>query len=256
MLKALSSTEKSERDDQARNATPRMPSAVAFARIARAARSSESSDVLGKARCSSRMKNEPEFAWPAVLRTASERKSSGTNESSAKYAIIAARCVPRSAKNLRAIARIKQQYAPPHGCSPGPRRPDRDLVAGRSRRDRRRGGHGARDDDRRRRPRGTLRPGCGDDARGGREPPPDAGAARALAARGGDARGQRLRRSTRERLRPADHRRYDAARSDGRARLLRPEALPALDRDRDARERHAAAHAQEGRRCRVGSSPP
>src|SRR4051812_31375817 len=175
MLKALSSTEKSERDDQARNATPRMPSAVAFSRIARTARSSESSDVLGKARCSSRMKNEPEFAWPAVLRTASERKSSGTNESSAKYAIIAARCVPRSAKNLRAIARIKQQYAPPHGCSPGPRRPDRDLVAGRSRRDRRRGGHGARDDDRRRRPRGTLRPGCGDDARGGREPPPDAG---------------------------------------------------------------------------------
>src|SRR5215831_9456058 len=106
MLNALSSTEKSESDDHARNATPKMPSAVAFSRIARTARSRESRDVLGKVRWSSRTKNEPEFAWPAVLRTASERKSNGTNESSAKYAIIAARCVPRSAKNLRAIARI------------------------------------------------------------------------------------------------------------------------------------------------------
>src|SRR6476659_6554606 len=149
MLNALSSTEKSESDDHARNATPRMPSAVAFSRIARTARSSESSDVLGKVRCSSRTKNEPEFAWPAVLSTASDRKSSGTNESSAKDALIAARCVPRSAKNLRAIARIKQQYAPPHGCSPGARRPDRDLLPGRPRRDRRRRGDGGRDDDRR-----------------------------------------------------------------------------------------------------------
>src|SRR5947207_14987197 len=159
MLKALSSTEKSERDDQARNATPRMPRAVACSRIARTARSSESSDVLGKARCSSRMKNEPEFAWPAVLRTASERKSSGTNESSAKYAIIAARCVPRSAKNLRAIARIKPQYAPEHGRGPGAGGSHRDLIPGRARCGARRRGGCGRDDDRRRGARRALRPG-------------------------------------------------------------------------------------------------
>src|SRR6266508_4244587 len=34
---------------------------------------------------------------------------SGTNESSAKYAIIAARCVPRSAKNFWAIARLRMR---------------------------------------------------------------------------------------------------------------------------------------------------
>ena len=49
---------------------------------------------------SCRTKNEPSSAWWTRPSSASDRKSSGTNERSAKYAIIAARCVPRSAKNL------------------------------------------------------------------------------------------------------------------------------------------------------------
>ena len=61
------------------------------------------------------------------------RKSSGTNESSAKYAIIAARWVPRSAKNFahgRARTGARSMLRR-RGRSPGARRPDGDLVAGR-----------------------------------------------------------------------------------------------------------------------------
>src|SRR5437763_8326749 len=226
MLNALSSTEKSESDDHARKAPPRMPSAVAFSRTLRTAFRIESSDVLGKVRCSSRTKNEPWFAWPAAPSSASERNRSGTNDRSAKYAIIAARWVPRSAKNLRMIAPIEPQYAPLHGCGPGARRPDRDLVPGRARGDRRRGRHRAGDNDRRRGPCGTLRPGGHDAPRGGRRPAPDARPARALAAGGGNARRERLHRAARGRgRRHADHRRDHAPRSHRRARLLRPEAL-------------------------------
>ena len=77
-----------------------MPSAVAFAWIARTALRIESSDVLGNVFESSRTKNEFSSAWCTSPSSASARKSSGTNDRSAKYAIIAARWVPRSAKNL------------------------------------------------------------------------------------------------------------------------------------------------------------
>src|SRR6266566_7974983 len=100
MLKALSSTEKNESDDQRRNAQPTIPSAVAFAWIARTARRIVSTEVLGNVFDSSRTKNELSLAWWTRPSSASARKSSGTNERSAKYAIIAARWVPRSAKNL------------------------------------------------------------------------------------------------------------------------------------------------------------
>ena len=60
--------------------------------------------------------------------------------------------------------------------------------------------------------------------------------ARADPARGLDARGQRLRRPAR---RPAD-RRYDPARPDGGARLLRPQALPRQHRGRPRRTTHRA----------------
>src|SRR3954451_12292051 len=100
MLNALSSTLKNERDDQSRNAPPTAPSAVAFAWIARTARRIESSDVFGNVFESCRTKNDPSSAWCTSPSSASARKSSGTKERSAKYAIIAARCVPRSAKNL------------------------------------------------------------------------------------------------------------------------------------------------------------
>src|SRR5581483_10890818 len=134
MLNALSSTLKNESDDQSRNAPPTMPSAAAFAWIARTARRIESSDVLGNVRESSRTKNEPSSAWCTRPRSASDKRSSGTNERSAKYAIIAARCVPRSAKNLRITRPTARQYARRHGRVPGDRRPDRDLPAGAPRR--------------------------------------------------------------------------------------------------------------------------
>ena len=66
----------------------------------RTARRIESSDVFGNVFESWRTKNDPSSAWWTRPSSASDRKSSGTNERSAKYAIIAARCVPRSAKNL------------------------------------------------------------------------------------------------------------------------------------------------------------
>src|SRR6266576_1814232 len=46
-------------------------------------------------------------ARPAKPSAASARNVSGTNDNSAKYAIIAARCVPRSAKNFPNSARLR-----------------------------------------------------------------------------------------------------------------------------------------------------
>src|SRR5712691_5907411 len=100
MLNALSSTLKNESDDQSRNAPPTIPSAVAFAWIARTALRIESTDVRGNVFVSCFTKNDPSSAWCTSPSSASARKSSGTKERSAKYAIIAARWVPRSAKNL------------------------------------------------------------------------------------------------------------------------------------------------------------
>ena len=96
----------------------------------RTARRIESTDVLGNVFESSRTKNDPSSAWCTSPSSASARKSSGTNERSAKYAIIAARCVPRSAKNLLTTRLTARQYARRHGRSPGDRRSDRDLAAG------------------------------------------------------------------------------------------------------------------------------
>src|SRR5216683_188371 len=100
MLNALSRTLKNESDDQSRNAPPTIPRVAAFAWIPRRARRIESTDVLGNVFDSKRTKNEPSSAWCTRPRSASARNRSGTNERSAKYAIIAARWVPRSAKNL------------------------------------------------------------------------------------------------------------------------------------------------------------
>src|SRR6059058_4830357 len=114
MLNALSSTEKNESDDQSRKAAPTAPSAAAFDWIARTALRIESSDVLGNVFSSCRTKNDPASAWWTSPSSASESSSSGTKERSAKYAIIAARCVPRSAKNLRRTGPTKRQYARLH----------------------------------------------------------------------------------------------------------------------------------------------
>src|SRR3954451_15019020 len=160
MLKALSSTLKNDSDDQSRNAPPTIPSAVAFSWIPRTARRIESSDVFGNVFESWRTKNDPSSAWCTRPRSASERKSNGTKERSAKYAIIAARWVPRSAKNLLRTRLTGRQYARRRGCSPGDRRSDGDLAAGAvCRRDR--GGRVGDGLESRRRCRGrTARRGC------------------------------------------------------------------------------------------------
>src|SRR5579884_1272635 len=160
MLKALSSTEKNESDDHSRKPPPTAPSAAAFGWIARTARRIESRDVLGNVFSSCRTKNEPSSAWWTRPSSASDSRSRGTNESSAKYAIIAARCVPRSAKNFRRTrAATNRQYARRHGRSPGDRRPDGDLAAGPDRRDRGRRRRCGRDERRRRGDRALRRGG-------------------------------------------------------------------------------------------------
>src|SRR6187455_2283603 len=119
MLNALSSTLKNESEDQSRNAPPTRPRAVAFDWMPRTARRIESSDVFGNVFESWRTKNDPSSAWWTRPSNASERKRRGTNERSAKYAIIAARWVPRSAKNLLRTRLTGRQYARRRGCSPG-----------------------------------------------------------------------------------------------------------------------------------------
>src|SRR5689334_20789446 len=135
MLNALSSTLKNDSDDQSRKPPPTSPRAAAFSWMPRTARRIESTDVLGNVFESSRTKNEFSSAWCTRPRSASARKRSGTNERRAKYAIIAARWVPRSAKNfdrtrLTGLASLLRQYARRHGRGPRDRRPDRDLAAG------------------------------------------------------------------------------------------------------------------------------
>ena len=248
MLNALSSTLKSESDDQSRNAAPTIPSAAELCWIARTALEDR---VERRARERSLQLTDEERAGSAsfvVPSSASARKSSGTNESSAKYAIIAARCVPRSAKNFRRIDR--------HGravCS-APWMPLRRLpisteissqVAQVAILDR----DGsilattARDPGR---PSGSSRPrtSCSSEAdrlalaRGLPELSP---------ARGLDPRRQRLRRPAR---RPAD-RRDDALRPDGRPDLLRPQALPRQHR-RCARRAAGTRPAAQARPRRAG----
>src|ERR1700756_2754729 len=101
MLSADSSALKNESDVQASPTPPMIPSAAALSCTRRTSLMMLSSDVPGKACFSSRMKKLDASARWARPKSESARKTSGTNERSAKYATIAARCVPRSAKNLR-----------------------------------------------------------------------------------------------------------------------------------------------------------
>src|SRR6476469_4561557 len=245
MLNALSSTLKTESDDQSRNAPPTMPSAVAFDWIPRTARRIESSDVLGNVFESWRTKNDPSSALCSSATGASERKSSGTNERSAKYAIIAARWVPRSAKNLLTTRLTGRQYARRRGCSPGNQRSDRDLAHGATRRRDRGGRLRDRHEPVRRSGRGAARDRREAAGRGGA----DASVGR-RAARGGDAQRQRLRRTRRR----ADDRRDDDAGADSRPRLLRPQDLPALRRRAQEVGPAQARTVESDRRCRLVSS--
>src|SRR5579871_2292594 len=100
MLSADSSALKSESDDQRSPTPPTIPSVVAFSCTLRTRWTMLTSDAPGNAFPSSLTKKSPASARCAKPKSASARKMSGTKESSAKYATIAARCVPRSAKNF------------------------------------------------------------------------------------------------------------------------------------------------------------
>ena len=215
MLKADSRALNSDRDDQSRATPPMIPSVAALSwtrwtrvrmLFERAARERALSSLTRKSDASARC------ARPS---NESARKTSGTNESNAKYATIAARWVPRSAKNFATEpacggrTRCRRHRASlryslrPDGRSSGARRSDRDLVADRGRRPLRRG--------RRSPARRSRTPAAAAFARGARR------AARARrgrsgrrrgghAARGLDARGQRLRRPGRCAPDRCDHR--------------------------------------------------
>ncbi len=100
MLKADSSTLKSDSELQARKMPPMIPSSVEWFWIRVTVLTISSMDTLGNALDSSRTTKLCSFGRPEMPSSDSARKVSGTNERSAKYAIIAARCVPRSAKNF------------------------------------------------------------------------------------------------------------------------------------------------------------
>ena len=77
-----------------------MPSVAALSLTELTARTTWETELEGKIRCSSVTSALDSSARPASPSRASARNVRGRNERSAKYAIIAARCVPRSAKNL------------------------------------------------------------------------------------------------------------------------------------------------------------
>ena len=89
-----------------------IPSAAALFCTRRTRLMMLSSDVPGNACFSSLTKKSDASARWARPKSESARKTSGTNESSAKYATIAARCVPRSAKNF--CTSWRRRIA--HGC--------------------------------------------------------------------------------------------------------------------------------------------
>jgi hypothetical protein len=111
MLKADSSALKSESDDQTNATPPMIPSVAALSCTLWTSVRMLCSDVPGNARESSRTRKSEASARRARPSSASARNVSGTNERSAKYATIAARCVPRSAKNFSTSCRLRRRTA-------------------------------------------------------------------------------------------------------------------------------------------------
>src|SRR5712691_1012217 len=122
MLNADSSTLKSDSAVQSRNAPPTMPSVAALSCTSRTSVTMSPTGASGNACLSSVTRKLDSSARPARPSSASARNVSGTKERSAKYAIIAARCVPRSAKNFANRARFlsfnKTEYRAARGCRP------------------------------------------------------------------------------------------------------------------------------------------
>src|SRR5207247_3435206 len=107
MLNADSSTLKSESELQTRNAAPMIPSVAALSCTLRTSVTMSLTGASGSACLSSVTRKLDSSARPVRPSSESARNVSGTNDKSAKYAIIAARCVPRSAKNLANSARFR-----------------------------------------------------------------------------------------------------------------------------------------------------
>src|SRR5215213_91460 len=112
MLKADSSTLKSESDVHSSAAPPTRPSAAALSCTVCTRLTIWSMGVPGSVFLISLTRNELSSARPVSPSSARDRNVNGTNESSAKYAIIAARCVPRSAKNFDQRSRLRTRIAP------------------------------------------------------------------------------------------------------------------------------------------------
>src|SRR5215207_5813262 len=100
MLNAVSSTLNNEIDVQPTKIAPITPRVAALSWIERTTSRMPSTELDGNALLSSVTRKLSSSARPAKPSRASARKRSGTNERSAKYAIMAARWVPRSAKNF------------------------------------------------------------------------------------------------------------------------------------------------------------
>ena len=139
----LEHAEERQRRPEQERARRRSPSAAALSwSVWTSLRMRRRPSCRGTRGCSSVTRKLDSSARSAKPSSASARKSSGTNESSAKYAIIAARCVPRSAKNFATSFRLRSRTSDSiarvgfeaDGRRAGTRRPDRDLVADRGRR--------------------------------------------------------------------------------------------------------------------------
>src|SRR5919202_2051056 len=107
MLKADSSALKSDSDVQSSAAPPMIPSVAALSWTLWTRSMIRSIGVPGSACLISWTRKLDSSARPVSPRSASARNVSGTNDSSAKYAIIAARCGPRSAKNFCTSVRLR-----------------------------------------------------------------------------------------------------------------------------------------------------
>src|SRR5919201_299450 len=116
MLKADSRTLKNESDVQSSAAPPMMPRVAAFRRTEFTRVTILTIGTPGSACRIWRTRNVDSSARPVRPRSDNARNVSGTNESSAKYATIAARCVPRSAKNFCTRVRFRTRTGRSMAC--------------------------------------------------------------------------------------------------------------------------------------------
>src|SRR5919206_1297274 len=116
MLNADSRTLKNESEVQRSAAPPMMPRVAALWRTEFTRLTMREIGTPGSACLIWRTRKVDSSARPLKPSRDRARKVSGTNESSAKYATIAARCVPRSAKNFCTRVRFRTRTALSMAC--------------------------------------------------------------------------------------------------------------------------------------------